>query len=129
VEEVLSVPSTFSQRSYAMPVYECDCCGACCEGHLLVEAYHLDVLREPRLITIDRHYAGRTLAEALDELADEDKVVLLIYGSACAFLKTDKHCGIYSTRPNVCVAMQAGDEQCQEARSAAGLPRLEPVTS
>jgi Fe-S-cluster containining protein len=82
-----------------------------------------------RLITIDRHYAGRTLAEALDELTDEDKVVLLTSGSPCAFLQGDKRCGIYSTRPNVCVAMHAGDEQCQEARAAHGLPPLDPVMS
>jgi hypothetical protein len=78
VEAVLSVPSTFLRPNDAMPVYECDCCGACCEGHLIVEAYHIDVLREPRLITIDLHYAGRNLAEAIDELADEDKVVRII---------------------------------------------------
>ena len=43
-----------------MPNYECDKCGACCRGNLLVEAYELDVLREPRLIESgDRHYSGR----------------------------------------------------------------------
>ena len=41
-----------------MPAYECDGCGACCEGHLLVEADLLDLLREPRLLEADRHRSG-----------------------------------------------------------------------
>ena len=33
----------------------------------------------------------------------------------------DNHCTIYSTRPNNCVAMETGDDQCQSARSRLGL--------
>ena len=104
--------------------YECDKCGACCAGHLIVEAYELDVLREPRLVSADPHYAGRTVQQALEELQDEMKIVLLTGQGSCPFLTADNTCSIYLTRPNACVAMQAGDEQCQQARAAEGLPPL-----
>jgi Fe-S-cluster containining protein len=95
---------------------------------LLVEAYELDVLREPRLIEAgDRHYAGRTIEDVVQELGDEYKCILLAGARPCAFLGPDNRCSIYPTRPNVCVAMQAGDEQCQMAREAEGLPPLAPV--
>ena len=111
-----------------MSQYECDQCGACCKGHLLVEAYEIDVLREPRLIDGgDRHYAGRTIDDVLHELSDEYKCILLAGARPCVFLCSDNRCSIYPTRPNVCVAMQAGDEQCQRAREAEGLPPLLPV--
>ena len=108
-----------------MPKYECDKCGACCQGHLMVEAYELDVLREPRLIAVDRHYAHKTVDAALEELQNEFKCVLVI--GRCPFLSTDNDCSIYPTRPNVCVGLQAGDEQCQQVRQAEGLPPLEPT--
>jgi hypothetical protein len=31
---------------------------------------------------------------------------------------------IYPTRPNACVAMQAGEEQCEQARIEMGLQKL-----
>ena len=71
--------------------YDCDLCGACCRGTLIVEAYCLAASR------------------------------------SCRFLSAEGRCTIYPTRPNACVAMQAGDEQCQEARGQLGLPPLEPL--
>lgn len=103
--------------------YECDRCGACCRGTLIVEAYHLDALREPRILDAD--VSGRRFT--MDELFDEDKCVVLAANRPCRFLSAEGHCTIYPTRPNACVAMQAGDEQCQEARSQVGLPPLEPL--
>jgi hypothetical protein len=55
-----------------MPRYECDQCGACCKGHLIVEAYALDVLREPHLAAADigdwtRDMAYQTLMAELDQ--------------------------------------------------------------
>ena len=108
-----------------MERYDCDKCGACCEGRLLVEVDEIDVLREPRLIESDPHYAGRPVDDVLDELTgDFGRCILIAGGRPCAFLAGDKTCSIHPTRPNACVAMQAGDEQCQEARAAAGLPPL-----
>lgn len=58
---------------------------------------------------------------------DDVGVCLLIAGPRpCQFLGPDSTCSLYFTRPNACVAMQAGDEQCQRARQAEGLPLLEP---
>lgn len=111
-----------------MPRYECDQCGACCR-QLIVEADDLDLLREPRLIEADPYYAGKPIGEALTILEEPGRALTIACGSArpCRFLDDDSRCTIYPTRPNECVAMQAGDEQCQRAREMAELPRLEPV--
>ena len=55
------------------------------------------------------------------------RVVTLACGQACPFLSEGKTCSIYPTRPNDCVAMQAGDEQCQQARAEAELPPLQSL--
>jgi Fe-S-cluster containining protein len=111
-----------------MTRYECDKCGACCQGNLIVEADDLDLMREPRLIESDPHWRGRTTEAVLHELQLEfGKAILIACGRACAFLGADNLCSIYPTRPNVCVGMQAGDQQCQEARAAENLPPLRPV--
>jgi len=103
--------------------YECDPCGACCRGTLIVEAYHLDALREPRILDAD--VSGRH--PTMDELSDDSRCIVLAANRPCQFLSADGRCAIYPTRPNVCVAMQAGDEQCQEARCQLGLPPLKPL--
>lgn len=100
--------------------YECDRCGACCGGTLIVEAYYLDAIREPRLLDAD--VCGRSTT--MDELSDETRCIVLAANDACRFLVADGRCGIYPTRPNVCVSMEAGDEQCREARGQFGLPPL-----
>lgn len=110
--------------------FECDQCGACCQGHLIVQAEDLDVMREPRLIEADPRLADKPVDEVLDELqSDFGRVITLACGESrpCPFLGADKTCTIYPTRPNDCVAMQAGDEQCQQARAEAGLAPLESV--
>ncbi|MBI1902928.1 MAG: YkgJ family cysteine cluster protein [Planctomycetia bacterium] len=109
--------------------YQCDKCGACCQGHLIVEAQLLDVIREPRLIQSDSHYAGLPIDEAMTLLENPHRCLIIACGTPrpCAFLGADKCCTIYPTRPNVCVALEAGDEQCQYARGAAGLPPLQPI--
>ena len=108
--------------------YECDACGACCQGHLIVEAEYLDVVREPALLGEDRFRDGWSLEQAIDDLVQEGRIVLIAGPNRCSFLDEDCRCSIYPTRPNVCVAMEAGDEQCQDARQTAGLPPLEPVS-
>jgi len=112
-----------------MPHYACDNCGACCKGHLIVETDSLDVLREPRLIDADPHHRGKTVLRMVDEIENHFKAVLIACGAdrPCPFLNAENHCGIYPTRPNCCVGLQPGDEQCQEGRAAEGLPPLVPV--
>ena len=104
--------------------YECDCCGACCKGALIVEADYLDALREPRLLGADVTGRRTTMAELAE---DDGRCILLAANRPCQFLSPDGHCTIYPTRPNNCVGMEAGDDQCQEARSRLGLPPLEPL--
>jgi Fe-S-cluster containining protein len=107
--------------------YQCDKCGACCKGSLIVEAEELDVLREPRIIEADPHHQGKTLEQMIREIREEWKAVVIACSRPCPFLGADNLCQIYPTRPNACVGMEAGDEQCQMARVAAGLTPLEPV--
>ena len=111
------------------PRYECDQCGACCQGHLIVEAGLLDALREPRLLDADPQYAALPQHQALVLLEDEWRCLIVAGGAtrSCPFLGEEKRCSIYPTRPNVCVAFQAGDEQCQQAREAGGLTPLQLV--
>ena len=110
-----------------MTPYECDQCGACCEGSLIVQAEWIDVVREPRLIDADRHYQEHEVDTVLTMLEDGMRVVTLACGQACPFLSEGKTCSIYPSRPNDCVAMQAGDEQCQQARGEAGLSPLQSL--
>ena len=100
----------------------CDRCGACCGGVLIVEAEYLDALREPRLLKADA--SGRRVELSV---LDDAHVVLLACGRdhPCRFRGADRLCAIYPTRPNACVAFEAGSEQCQEARAAFGLPPLQ----
>jgi Fe-S-cluster containining protein len=107
-----------------MPKFECDKCGACCNGSLIVEVEDLDVIREPRLIDADPHWKGTPVEQVLYEIQTDMKAVIIACGKPCSFLGQDNQCTIYPTRPNCCVALQAGDEQCQEARAAAGLQPL-----
>lgn len=109
--------------------YVCDQCGACCRGHLIVEADIIDLLREPRLIEADPYYSRLSPEEALKVLEEPGRGLTIACGTehSCQFLGADNRCTIYPTRPNDCVAMQAGDEQCQGARQATGLPPLEPL--
>ena len=110
-----------------MTKYECDKCGACCK-RLIVECDELDLMREPKLQSADRYYKDTTYDQALTVLQEGLDKAIVICG-ACPFLDWENLCSIYPTRPNACVAMQAGDEQCQLAREAAGLPPLEPITA
>ena len=116
-----------------MDRYVCDQCGACCRGTLLVEAYGIDVLREPRLASADVSRTDLASVEAVmaDLNADFDRCLIIAGGKdqPCCFLGGDNRCTIYPTRPNVCVAMEAGSEQCQLAREASELRPLMPSTA
>ena len=107
--------------------YECDQCGACCKGGLIVEADALDLMREPRLIQSDQCYRDKSVEQVLTVLQSDMHSLIVACSSPCMFLGTGNRCSIYPTRPNACVGMQAGDEQCQDVRTALGLPPLQPV--
>lgn len=109
-----------------MERYECDQCRACCKGSLIIEADDLDVMREPRLI--DAHHRGKPVHQVVYEIQHDFKTVYLAGGSPCAFLNPDNRCSIYPTRPNCCVGMEAGDEQCQAARGMEGLLPVMPAS-
>ena len=110
-----------------MTRFECDQCGACCKGSLIVEADGLDLMREPRLIQADPSYRNLSVHQAIALLQSDINSLLVTCESQCMFLGTDNRCSIYATRPNACVGMQVGDEQCQKARHDNGLPPLEPI--
>ena len=101
--------------------FECDKCGACCRG-LIIEADWCDAQREPRLYEID---PSRPVNRG--KLRDGERIILLYDEKkhTCSFLDGETNvCGIYATRPNVCVMVEAGDAKCQQARQAVGLPLL-----
>ena len=108
--------------------YECDQCGACCQGYLIVEVYGIDVMREPRLATADPGYQRTDESlELAHELEVNDHCLVIAAGPRpCPLLGEDFTCAVYPSRPNVCVALEAGDDQCQYARQQARLPPLAP---
>ena len=105
--------------------YECDQCGACCKGTFIVEADYLDVRREPRLLELQVGSYRVTRRE----LEEEEKVALLACGTdnPCRYLGPDNRCTIYPTRPNACVAFEAGSQKCQNARAELGIGSLPPL--
>ena len=72
-----------------MKRFECDKCGACCQGSLIVEADDLDVMREPRLIAGDESQGDRSVEQVVREIQTEGKIVLLACGSPCMFLDSN----------------------------------------
>ena len=93
---------------------ECKKCGSCCRK-LIIEIEWLDILREPRLAP-----PNSKLLDGNGEIkfeSDWEKEFLLACGEnmPCPFLK-DSKCEIYPTRPNVCVALEPGSEQCLKVR-------------
>ena len=106
-------------------LYKCDKCGACCKGTVIVDADYLDTRREPRLLEAEVG-PSKVDQRALEE---DGKVVLLACGldKPCSFLDSDNRCAIYPTRPNACVAFEAGSQQCQNARAELRLGALPPV--
>lgn len=103
---------------------DCQQCGSCCKGFLIVEAFYVDVLRCPAILEVERGKKGQpTLAEM--EAEEKDKCILLACGleHPCKLLR-DNQCSVYPTRPNGCVYMQAGSSQCANARKLHGLPLL-----
>lgn len=94
---------------------------------MIIEDDDLDVMREPRLIDADPRLPGKSVHQVLYEIQNDYRSVYLAGGHRCMFLQADNRCEIYPTRPNCCVGMEAGDEQCQESRAKRGMEPLMPI--
>lgn len=68
-----------------MKLFECDQCGACCQGPLIVEADDLDVMREPRLIDADPRLRGKSVHQVLYEIQNDYRSVYLAGCHRCMF--------------------------------------------
>lgn len=107
--------------------YACDSCGLCCRK-LIIEIDHVDVVREPALLPIVKLLDGNG---RITYESDWERQYMLACGERmpCQMLGEDNLCKTYPTRPNCCVAFEAGSEECQELREDAGLPPLMPMES
>jgi Fe-S-cluster containining protein len=120
--------------------YECNRCGAC-RRRLIIEIEPLDIVREPRLLAAIRSFRVdpgdgpwfdseeeeeyERLGPPIPEAELGGSLNMTGPGGSCVLLGEDNLCTIYPTRPNVCVGMRAGSDQCQGARERAGLTPLE----
>ncbi len=95
--------------------YDCTDCGACCQCYPIF-ASEFDAAREPKIAE-----EGIRLDDFLRKKRVAYRLYPLPFLDACAFLKSDKLCRIYETRPDVCRAFQPGSEQCVEARRRTGI--------
>jgi len=104
-------------------IIQCKKCGKCCHT-FIIEIGQLDVVREPRLLEHAKLLDGNG---KIEHESDYEKEYLLAAGETmpCPFL-VDNKCSIYPTRPNCCVAFEAGGQQCAEARLK---PDTEPVAA
>jgi len=100
--------------------FECDGCGACCRAKL-VDVFEEDTLREPKV-------AARMSPLREPGIDGEIGYLNCLSEPGCAFLDSDNRCGIYPTRPVVCVLFPAGGQACQDVRRDAGLPSLPPIS-
>lgn len=95
--------------------YDCENCGACCCS-FPIYASEADVAREPRI--------AREAMREQDHLYTTEKTYRLYptpFRERCAFLKKDKLCRIYTTRPEICRRFEAGSPQCIVARQRQGI--------
>lgn len=99
--------------------YECDCCGVCCQGPLIVEAYGLDVLREPRVLNAD--VRGRI--PSMEDLLAEDRCIVLAADTPCKFLGQDNRCTIYPPGPMFAWAWRPAMSSARRPGSAAACRR------
>lgn len=103
--------------------YQCDNCGLCCNS-TLIGCNDSDRQREPLLQTLPKINSPtrpELHGKYLMNKAPDDPT-----GIGCRF-HSGTACGIYATRPGVCVSFEAGNPDCQYLRKSAGLPELVPV--
>ena len=96
--------------------YDCTDCGACCQCFPIF-ASEDDAAKEPKIqeegIRVDNFLRKSNLVAY--------RIYPLPFLETCAFLKEDKLCRIYDTRPEVCRKFQPGSDQCIEARRRKGI--------
>jgi Fe-S-cluster containining protein len=116
-----STPPKSSERwPTPLPVFRCPPdCGLCCQ-QLIIECDALDVLREPRIDD------AAPLKKSDRSLPVIDNTWILYGEKGCPFLDETKRCGIYPTRPSICIGFPAGGSKCSQLRKQAGLPVLQP---
>jgi Fe-S-cluster containining protein len=116
-----TAPKSSEQWPTQLPVFRCPPdCGLCCQ-QLIIECDALDVLREPRI------HDAAPLKKSDRSLPVIDNTWILCGTHGCPFLDETKRCGIYSTRPSICIGFPAGGSKCSQLRKQAGLPPLEPT--
>lgn len=96
----------------------CDCCGACCKTFPVLVSIG-DAHREPRVRAEGRHVPDWQRTEEWTY-----QLHPLPFLSSCCFLRSDNHCDVYETRPDVCRRFTAGSAECTEARERVGLQPL-----
>lgn len=96
----------------------CDMCGACCQTFPVLVSIG-DARREPRI-------AQEACAVEPWHRSEEWEYKLhpLPFSRGCLYLNENNRCSIYETRPDVCRVVEAGGEQCAEARARLGLAPL-----
>ncbi len=102
--------------------YDCTQCGACCQCFPIF-ASEADAKQEKLIKT-----NTRVVDENLRELGKHYQLFPLPFHTGCAFLKEDKLCRIYETRPDVCRRFEAGSAQCIEARERIGIGKTRVET-
>jgi hypothetical protein len=102
------------------PVYECDCCGACCRAFPILVT-RADARREPRIAVEAKRFDEPNGAGWAFQLFP------LPFQESCVFLDGQDRCEIHDRRPDVCREFAAGSELCQEARRMHGMEELEPI--
>jgi Fe-S-cluster containining protein len=121
VRALSTAPKSSEHWPTDLPVFRCPPdCGLCCQ-QLIIECDAIDVLREPRI------YDAVPFKKADHSLPVIDNTWILYGNNGCPFLDESKRCGIYSTRPSICIGFPAGGSKCSQLRKQAGLPPLEPT--
>ncbi|EDY80953.1 conserved hypothetical protein [Verrucomicrobiia bacterium DG1235] len=96
-------------------LYDCTACGACCQCFPIF-ASNTDAEREPSIKS-----QTRKLQPHMQSADNAYRLHPLPFLNACAYLKPDRLCRIYETRPDVCRRFEAGSAQCIEARKRIGI--------
>lgn len=90
-------------------------CGACCRCFPIF-ATEEDAGQEPKI---------KEEGIQVKKFSKSDRVAYQLYPlpflEACPFLKEDKLCRVYETRPEVCRKFEPGSDQCIEARRGLGM--------
>jgi len=110
-----SIAGLFMSQEHSPTLNPCQQCGACCAS-FRVSFYWADAPELPPTLTehLTPHLscmAGTNQAKPL---------CLALHG----VVGQSVSCSVYTARPSACREVEAGDDKCQRARRAHGLPEL-----